>query len=69
MTLIQLLQSGAVLRYRVGFGFYTVLSGKSTPAAEAEARAAVTSKTVTPNGKDQHGVYLFALNQKAKHAS
>ena len=69
MSLLQLLKSGGVLRYRPPHGFYVVLAGKSTPVSESEARAAVTSKTVVPNGKDQHGVYLFALNQKAKHAS
>lgn len=68
MTLIQLLQSGAVLRYRDPYGFYTVLSGKSTPLSDATGRAAVQSGLVRPAGKDQHGVYLFALSQKAANA-
>lgn len=67
-TLKQQLLSGAVLRYRPPHGFYTVLAGKSTPLSEATGRAAVQSGVVRPAGKDQHGVYLFALSQKAAHA-
>lgn len=68
MTLIQLLQSGASMRYRDPYGFYTVLSGKSTPLSDATGRAAVQSGLVRPAGKDQHGVYLFTLSQKAANA-
>lgn len=67
-TLKQQLLSGAVLRYRPPHGFYTVHAGKSTPVTEATGRAAVQSGLVRPAGKDQHGVYLFALSQKAAHA-
>ena len=65
MTLIQLLQTGGVLRYRPPHGFYVVLRGKSTAITDAEARAAVSAKKVLPNGIDQHGVYIFALTGKA----
>ena len=65
MTLIQLLKSGASMRYRPPHGFYTVMSGKSTPLSEATGRAAVQSGVVRPAGKDPHGVYLFTLNNKA----
>ena len=61
MTLIQLLQTGGVLRYRTPHGFYVVLRGKHVAVTEAEARAAVTAKQVRPDGVDQHGVYIFAL--------
>lgn len=61
MTLVQLLQSGGVLRYRPPHGFYTVLRGKHVAVTEAEARAAVAAKQVRPDGIDQHGVYIFAL--------
>ena len=67
-NLIQLLKSGASMRYRPPHGFYTVLAGKSTPLSEATGRAAVQSGLVRPAGKDQHGVYLFALSQKAANA-
>lgn len=67
-TLKQQLLSGAVLRYRPPHGFYTVHAGKSTPLSEATGRAAVQSGLVRPAGKDQHGVYLFALSQKAANA-
>ena len=39
MTLIQLLQTGGVLRYRPPHGFYVVLRGKHVAVTEAEARA------------------------------
>lgn len=67
-NLIQLLQSGASMRYRDPYGFYTVLSGKSTPLSDATGRAAVQSGLVRPAGKDQHGVYLFTLSQKSINA-
>ncbi len=67
-NLLQRLKSGASMRYRPPHGFYTVLSGKSTPLPEATGRAAVQSGLVRPAGKDQHGVYLFTLSQKAAHA-
>jgi len=66
--LLQALKSGASLRYRPPHGFYTVLAGKSTPLPEATGRAAVQSGLVRPAGKDQHGVYLFTLSPKARHA-
>ena len=67
-NLLQRLKSGASLRYRPPHGFYTVLAGKSTPLSEATGRAAVQSGVVRPAGKDQHGVYLFTLSQKAANA-
>lgn len=67
-NLLQRLKSGASMRYRPPHGFYTVLAGKSTPLSEATGRAAVQSGVVRPAGKDQHGVYLFALSQKAANA-
>ena len=65
MNLLQMLQSGGVLRYRPPHGFYVVLRGKHVAVTEAEARAAVTAKQVRPDGVDQHGVYIFALTGKA----
>lgn len=65
MNLLQMLQSGGVLRWRPPHGFYVVLRGKHVAVTEAEARAAVTAKQVRPDGIDQHGVYIFALTGKA----
>ena len=65
MNLLQMLQSGGVLRWRPPHGFYVVLRGKHVAVTEAEARAAVTAKQVRPDGVDQHGVYIFALTGKA----
>ena len=62
--LIQLLKSGGILRYRPALGFYCVVAGKSSPVAESTGKKAVQAGLVTPNGKDPHGVYLFALNQR-----
>ena len=67
-NLLQRLKSGASMRYRPPHGFYTVMSGKSTPLAEATGRAAVQSGLVRPAGIDQHGVYLFTLSPKARNA-
>ena len=65
MNLLQMLQSGGVLRYRPPHGFYVVMRGKHVAVTEPEARAAVTAKQVRPDGIDQHGVYIFALVRKA----
>ena len=62
-SLLQLLKSGASLRYRPPHGFYVVLAGKTQPVSQAEAKKAVESRAVRPAGKDQHGVYLFALGR------
>ena len=67
-TILPLLRQGGSLRYRPPHGFYVVLAGKQQPVSQAEARKAVESRTVRPNGIDQHGVYLFALSQKAANA-
>ena len=67
-TILSLLRQGASLRYRPPHGFYVVLGGKAHKVDQAEARKAVESRTVRPNGIDQHGVYLFAANLKAIHA-
>ena len=68
MTLIQLLKTGAVLRYRPGFGFYAVRQGRDTPVNQAEAEAALRAGQVRPEGRgpDQFGVCHFALNRAAK---
>ena len=62
-SLLQLLKSGASLRYRPPHGFYVVLGGETKPVDQAEAKKAVESRAVRPAGKDQHGVYLFALGR------
>ena len=62
-TILPLLRQGGSLRYRPPHGFYVVTNGKSTPVSQDEARKAVESRTVRPAGKDQHGVYLFALGK------
>lgn len=59
----KLLLTGGVLRYRPPHGFYVVLGGKAHKVDQAEARKAVESRAVRPAGKDQHGVYLFALGK------
>ena len=62
-TILSLLRSGGSLRYRPPHGFYVVLAGKQQPISQDEARKAVESRAVRPAGKDQHGVYLFALGR------
>ena len=70
MTLIQLLQSGGVLRYRPPHGCYVVLAGRHVHVTEDEVRSAVESRRVRPLGVDQHGVHLFSFNQQgARHVS
>ena len=59
----KLLMTGGVLRYRPPHGFYVVLGGETQPVSQAEAKKAVESRAVRPAGKDQHGVYLFALGR------
>lgn len=59
----KLLMTGGSLRYRPPHGFYVVLGGKAHKVDQAEARKAVESRAVRPAGKDQHGVYLFALGR------
>lgn len=61
MNIVQMLKSGASLRYREPKGFYLVQQGISHPCDQAEARKLVEQRKVRPNTKDQHGVYLFAL--------
>ena len=62
-AILPLLRSGGSLRYRPPHGFYVVLGGKTQPVSQAEAKKAVESRAVRPAGKDQHGVYLFALGR------
>ena len=66
MNLIQLLQSGGVLRYRPPHRFYVVLAGKSIKVTEAEAKKAVSDKRVVPDGIAGHGVYVFRLNRQGQ---
>ncbi|MFG0642054.1 hypothetical protein [Delftia sp. WSY_22] len=63
MTLLQLLKTGAVLRYRPGFRFYAVQRGREIPVNQVEAEAAVRVGRVRPEstGPDGFGVYHFAL--------
>ena len=65
MSLIDNLKSGAVLRYREGFGFYTVKGGKSIPTDQKEAEAAIRSRQIQPEGAgpDKFGVRHFALRR------
>lgn len=64
MTLIQLLQSGGVLRYRPPHGCYVVLAGRHVNVTESEVRGAIEARQVRPLGADRHGVHLFAFNQQ-----
>lgn len=66
MTLLQLLKTGAVLRYRDGFGFYAVKAGRQSPVDQSQAEAALRSGQVRPEGRgpDQFGVRHFALTNK-----
>lgn len=66
MTLIQQLRSGAVLRYRQGFGFYVVKDGKTTSVNQTEAEVAIRSGRVRPESKeaDKFGVFHFALTNR-----
>lgn len=63
MTLLQLLKTGAVLRYRPGFRFYAVQHGREISVNQVEAEAAVRAGRVLPEstGPDGFGVYHFAL--------
>lgn len=62
-AILPLLRQGGSLRYRPPHGFYVVLGGKTQPVSQDEARKAVESRAVRPAGKDQHGVFLFALGK------
>lgn len=62
-AIVSLLRQGGSLRYRPPHGFYVVVAGKQQPISQAEAKKAVESRAVRPAGKDQHGVYLFALGK------
>lgn len=66
MTLLHLLKTGAVLRYRQGFGFYVVRQGKTTSVNQGEAEAAVRAGRIRPESTqpDKFGVYHFALINK-----
>ena len=70
MTLLQLLKTGAVLRYRAGFGFYAVRQGRDTPVNQTEAEAALRAGRVRPESPqpDKFGVYHFALINKEGRA-
>lgn len=62
MNLMNLLNNGAVLRYREKLGFYAVKEGKSFPIAQAEAEKAIKARKVRPEsqGPDKFGVWHFA---------
>ena len=63
MTLAQLAASGAVLRYRKGFGFYAVKGGRQISVSQTEAEAAVRAGQFRPEGRggpDKFGVHHFA---------
>lgn len=64
MTLIQLLQSGGVLRHRPPHGCYVVQAGREICVMESEVRSAIERRQVRPLGADQHGVHLFVFNQQ-----
>lgn len=68
MNLMQLLKTGAALRYRQGIGFYAVKQGKTEAVNQYEAEAAVRARRVRPesHGADKFGVYHFALTTKEK---
>lgn len=68
MTIIQHLKSGAVLRYRQGFGFYVVKDGKSTNVQQTEAESAIRAGRVRPESTrpDKFGVYHFSLTTKER---
>lgn len=63
MTIEQQLRNGASLRYRDPHGFYIVKCGERIRVEQSEAEKLVRKGVVRPNTKDQHGVYLFALNR------
>lgn len=66
MTLLQLLSSGAVLRYRPGFRFYAVQAGRQIPVDQAEAEGAFRAGRVRPESPepDRFGVYHLVLSTK-----
>ncbi|WP_212646232.1 hypothetical protein [Delftia sp. PE138] len=66
MTLLQLLKTGAVLRYRPGFRFYAVQHGREISVNQVEAEAAFRSGHVRPQSSepDRFGVYHLALSTK-----
>lgn len=66
MTLLQLLKTGAVLRYRPGFRFYAVQQGREIPVNQVEAEAAFRAGHVRPQSHepDRFGVYHLALSTK-----
>lgn len=66
MTLLQLLKTGAVLRYRPGFRFYAVQQGREISVNQAEAEAAFRAGQVRPENAepDRFGVYHLALARK-----
>ncbi|QFS66528.1 hypothetical protein [Delftia tsuruhatensis] len=66
MTLLQLLKTGAVLRYRPGFRFYAVKHGREISVNQVEAEAAFRAGHVRPQSSepDRFGVYHLALSTK-----
>ncbi|WP_280192132.1 hypothetical protein [Delftia sp. PS-11] len=70
MTLLQLLKTGAVLRYRPGFRFYAVQRGREISVNQAEAEAAFRAGQVRPESPepDRFGVYHLALAPSTKGA-
>lgn len=70
MTLLQLLASGALLRYRPGFRFYAVQAGRQIPVDQAEAEGAFRAGQVRPESAkpDRFGVYHLTLSRSAKGA-
>lgn len=70
MQLLNLLKTGAVLRYRPGFRFYAVQAGREISVNQAEAEAAFRAGRVRPegDGPDKFGVYHLTLSRSAKGA-
>ncbi|WON88991.1 hypothetical protein [Delftia sp. UGAL515B_04] len=66
MTLLQLLKTGAVLRYRPGFRFYAVQHGREISVNQVEAEAAFRAGKVRPEGvgPDKFGVFHLVLSSK-----
>ena len=66
MTLLQLLKTGAVLRYRPGFRFYAVQQGREISVNQVEAEAAFRAGQVRPQSPepDRFGVYHLVLSTK-----
>ena len=60
-TLMLALHVGGSLRFSARSGFYVVLSGKTVPVRQAEARAAVKAGRVRHAGIHRDGSHAFEL--------